>query len=431
MPIVPSRRREVQELIAELGSGSAARRDSAVARLTLLGERAVAPLLASLAAASPLARREALRVVERLRDPRAIPEILALAGSDAPEVATRAVEVSALFPEPRVARALARLVEAAAPAVRRAVTLALARLHGAGLVEATDALLDLLLDEDEDDELRLIALEALSSLEGKSWTRVLDRLRASRSARVAERVVKLARSHAGEPDAAGQALREDVDRAVRGAGGVEATVAARLVGRGLPAAELLLERLRARTDPEHAGRIAVLLRRFDPRIVDAIHRLLPELEGPAVLAVLAGVLGHFQAPGSIPALHRVLERLGQADRRRPAEVALAKARIHLELARLGSRIALYDLREMLAARPAGATELLLDAAARVGDATLLPALAAVAAEDPASREPCAAAIAAIVRREGLRRGSRHARLASRAHQAALDRLWPRPSRGGR
>ena len=103
----------------------------------------------------------------------------------------------------------------------------------------------------------------------------------------------------------------------------------------------------------------------------------------------------------------------------------AKARIHLELAGIGSRIALYDLREMLSARPVRAAPTLLEAASRIGDATLVPALAA---DEAATADLCAAALASIVRREGLRRSSRVVKSVRREHQAALDRLWRRARR---
>ena len=48
MPIVPSRSRQIQELVAALAAASAAERESAEARLRLLGARAVLPLVAAL-----------------------------------------------------------------------------------------------------------------------------------------------------------------------------------------------------------------------------------------------------------------------------------------------------------------------------------------------------------------------------------------------
>ena len=78
MPIVPSRSERVHALVRQLASERPAERDSAVAQLTLLGPRAVEPLLASLTEAPTPARMAALEVLERLGDHRARPAVLDL-----------------------------------------------------------------------------------------------------------------------------------------------------------------------------------------------------------------------------------------------------------------------------------------------------------------------------------------------------------------
>jgi hypothetical protein len=127
---------------------------------------------------------------------------------------------------------------------------------------------------------------------------------------------------------------------------------------------------------------------------------------------------------AIPALHQEIERLSGVPARDmdPAAVADAKAEVHLALSRLDSRIALYDLREMLEARPLRSAGLLLEAAGAVGDKGLVPILARLAAEEPGLFEPCAAAFARIVRRESLRPASASMRRVRAEHQPALARL---------
>ena len=122
------------------------------------------------------------------------------------------------------------------------------------------------------------------------------------------------------------------------------------------------------------------------------------------------------------------EKTVPAGARGPWEAARAAA--HLVLARRGSRIALYDLRETIQrAREPLAMEFLtaLDA---VGDAASLEPLAKAyaSAQDRWWRGHLAQAFRAIVRREGLTR--RHAAV-KRLHErdpALLKELWPaRPS----
>jgi hypothetical protein len=126
----------------------------------------------------------------------------------------------------------------------------------------------------------------------------------------------------------------------------------------------------------------------------------------------------------IPLLLRALERLAPP-RRRATDAGLVHARgtLHEALAELDSRAALHDLREAIEAGPAAPP--LLRAAGRVGDASVVPALARAVAEDPALLEPCAEALAAIAAREKLRRTAGALKAVRPEHRAALDRLWAR------
>lgn len=430
MPIVPSRAREIQKLLAQLGGGEAARREAAVARLTLLGERSVEPLLAWLRTASADGRLQALAVLSRLHDSRALPEILALAKDPHPEVARRAVELAAEYPSARTAQAVAAVLAGADAWTRRAAVASLARLHRAGVVEALDPLLDLLLDEDQDESLRLQCLEAVAHLGRRELRPLLKRLvrYASRPA-LTRRAAELA---GGLEDASPPAsLAREVKQLGQLPVSQEEAALEALAGQGLVAADALIEALLAPSvQAALALRIGKALRRFDLHVLDRIHRALARAETPLALRVLAEASAEFKAPASIPALHRALERLneqGAGSSGAIDAIAETKARIHSVLASLGSRIALYDLREMLEARPPRALPTLLGAAERIGDATVVPALAGLVAEDASNLDPCAAALAAIVRRERLRRTSRALKSVRPERRHALDALWARAS----
>jgi hypothetical protein len=71
---------------------------------------------------------------------------------------------------------------------------------------------------------------------------------------------------------------------------------------------------------------------------------------------------------------------------------------------------------------------LLEVAAKVGDASLAPALAALAAEAPALAPACARSFRAIVAREKLVRRSAALRVVRPEHRAALEMLWGRRGR---
>jgi len=378
MPIVPSRSGRIQELLERLGSPGAGDRDSAVAGLTLLGPRVIGPIGAFLAGAGPETRRAALEVLERLADRAALPHILLLAGDEDEALALRAIEVAASRPDARAVPALGRLLDSPVPGPRRrAAAAALARLQAAGLVEALDPLAGRLLDEREDPSLRVAILEDLLGL---------------------------------DPPLAAAAMRP------------------------------LLAKLSSTTEPELAARVAAVLppnrRGRRPRpgpggprpagpSVD--ERLVAELLAPGLTpeatARVTAALARRGAP-AIPLLLAALERLGPL-RRGPVDAAALRARtaLHEALAALDSRAALYDLREALESRPA--MPALLRAAGRVGDASVVPALARAVAEDPALLEPCADALAAIVAREKLRRTGAALKAVRPEHRPAFDLLWAR------
>jgi hypothetical protein len=419
MPIVPSRTRQIQTLVTRLSSSDEVQRESAAARLVLLGERAVEPLLAALAA--PGAQRvHVIGVLETLRARRVLPHLIALFGDADRAVARRAIEACAAFSEPAAVEALESALASPLAALRRAAAGSLVALHGSGFVEAMDPLLDSLLDEDEDDDVRVVALQVLASLDASGLRAILDRLRRSRSTAVKRRAAELERATAMTADSA-RSLAIDVRRFLEGpAAGTESAMAV-LVPHGSRAAELLAEALvRQPAAGDQALRIGRALRRFPVEVVDVLHRALNGTDAPLPVRILAETLAHFRSPASIPILHRALERLGRGGD--PA-VAEAKARIHLALATLGSRIALYDLRDMLEARPPRAALTLIQAASEIGDASLVPALAALATTEPDLYEPCASAFATIARRERLRRAHKALARVRAAHQPTLARFW--------
>jgi len=139
----------------------------------------------------------------------------------------------------------------------------------------------------------------------------------------------------------------------------------------------------------------------------------------------------------LPDLHRLIERIREREAIEPAarkkEWTVARAAVHVALAKRGSRLALYDLRDSLqgeAPLPAD----FIAALTAMGDASCLEPIAAAHAKTKhaAWRAQLADAFRAIVAREGLTR--RHAavkRLALR-YARALEALWPRaPVESGR
>ena len=147
VPIKASSARQIETLIADLGSDRAATREAAVARLTLVGARAVDRLLLLVdSGASCEARAAALRALEAIADPRALDRVLdALDAADA-------------------------TVACAAAAAARAF------LRGPRGTTAVDRLTTAVLDTARDDDVRIAALRALDDLERSTLAPLLEAL---------------------------------------------------------------------------------------------------------------------------------------------------------------------------------------------------------------------------------------------------------------
>jgi len=295
--------------VAELASASPGVRESAIARLTLLGERAVQALLETLRSGSPVPRLGAIKVLEQLRAPRALPALLGQLGASEGEIVAAAAAAIVGLGSAKAVAPLSTALNHANSEARAAAADALAKLFAAGVEEALEPLVETLLGHKADERLRRIAERALSRL---------------------------------------------------------------------PARELRTIRARLNDAPS---------------------------------APLPGT--------TTTALHRELQ--GVTD-------AAAAVRLHQALAERGSRIALYDLRERLDARPAKAAEPLLEVAARIGDASLVASIAALAADRTALTGACAEALAAIVSREKLRKTHRGVKAVRPEHRRILDGLWSRAAR---
>jgi HEAT repeat protein len=133
---------------------------------------------------------------------------------------------------------------------------------------------------------------------------------------------------------------------------------------------------------------------------------------------------------SLPHLLRIVERVREREASEPAglrdEWTMTRAAAHVALANRGSRLALYDLRESLAAATTPLAVEFLAALSLVGDASCLEAVAAAhtRARNAWWRQRLADAFRTVVVREKLTR--RHAvvkRIEKRSPQT-LRELWP-------
>lgn len=150
MTIKKSAAAHIDALAADLSSDSAVTREAAVARLTVIGPRAVESLLAFLdrSGTGPTARLAALRALEALGDARALDVALRATGDADPGVAGAAVAVARVFLRGRrgatvLDRLTALVLDRARPeAVRLEAVAALGDLKPSTLKPLWDALGD-------------------------------------------------------------------------------------------------------------------------------------------------------------------------------------------------------------------------------------------------------------------------------------------------
>lgn len=315
---------EIQQLVDDLradGHDADVRRESAIARLRVIGARAVGHLLTELAGGARADTRIAiLRALEGQTDVRLVDPIIGALDDPAAEVQLGAVMTArALLESPRGAEVLDRLAAIA-------------------------------LDADRSVRVRVAAAGALGALPSRTTSPVFAR------------------------------LREDPEAAIRAAADAKPTVS--------PAEDPL-----AAIEAAAGGRLP---------------------SDPQLLLYLAGDVGP-TAPLAV--LHRLVTTLREQEAREAQEDRAAAWRtvrgtVHGALARRDSRVALYDLRESIESTGEPLPHGYLDAAALVGDAACLEAIAAAyvraALPEPqtAWRAALRAAAHAIATREKLTR--RHA-----------------------
>lgn len=144
MPIRPSSGVEIRQLIESLGETDEVTRESAVARLAVIGARAADHLLLAFASAPPGTRAGMLRAFEAIGDPRALPIARAALADPSPENVSAAIGVLRAFlnsPQPARARdaldaVVATALDTARPAASRLAALDALRVLPADVREA-------------------------------------------------------------------------------------------------------------------------------------------------------------------------------------------------------------------------------------------------------------------------------------------------------
>ena len=387
-------------------------------------------LLDALDGECPVLRSRAISVLSLIRDSRAWEPIVAQLLDREVRVRVAAALALARFPCSRSVPTLERaLRQDGRHAVRLAALQSLIALFEAGFEEAVVEVVSLLFEQKADRRLRYAALGVIPLLPPRQSRGLLRRLRSDPN-----------------PDMAAVARKIEV----AAAGGVEPDLSAlpaalldlasprperwnqalhRLVGFGEQTiAPLVEEMLRRSRDPEYCTRAGMVLRGLGPRRARPIVDWLERVDDPLPLEVLVEAVGGLEDKPLIYRLKDVIDRLRERERdpaRRPPpeEMQRVRARCHLQLARIGSRVAIDDLKDCLGSPDVRIPVEMLAAVERIGKRDeLLDLLRAWRKEEPLLRSRIRDVFLLIARREKVRRTNRIFSALCPEDRAALEQI---------
>jgi hypothetical protein len=417
---------EVPNLVRRLGSRRVSSVDAARARLSVIGGRAVEALVDALEDADSRVRARVMPLLALIQDPRGRAPLIAMLLDRNPRLRAVAAQCLGRFACADAVAALGRMLRRErCVSVREAAARALVEQFAAGQEQALSSLLQILRDLHEAPRTKIAALAVARLLPAAERRALLTRLRRD-----------------ADPDV--RRMGEDLGEPTRGEGAVDtprllADLASPdyatwnravylLAAQGV--CEPLLAAMRRHAcDPEYCTRAGIALKAMGPRRCRELGDAILEVEEPVPLQILVDVVGALGEKSLIYRMKDLIDRLAQRPLvARPGVLdssARIRAKAHLELARVGSRVAIQDLHEALAAVE-GRIELeLLSALRLIGQrddiATLLRAYPA---QDDFTRQQIADAVLAIMRRERIRRNNRIFHALSAAQREALAQILP-------
>jgi len=408
-----SRATEIPELVKRLGSSRQSAVDAARARLSIIGARAVEALIEANEGDNNRIRAHAMPLLALIQDPRGREPLMAMLLDRDARMREIAARCLARFPSPDSAAALERLLDKeSAHEVRVAAVHALVEQYASGHERAIRRVLAILLDAAEDAKLRVAAFALLPRLRSAHRRGILRRLKQDPAPEIAERASTL--DEAGELQASREtaSLKGLVTDLASENYAVWNEAVHRLTSRGAASVEALIAEMERRShDPEYCTRAGMALKALGPRRARALGDALDRVEEPLPLQVLVDVTGALGDKSLIYRLKDLIDRMAQR-KAVPAQsngfdpMQRVRAKAHLELARVGSRVAIQDLRHALA-DPERRLEIeILAAVELIGKRDeMSDLLRAYVREDRFMRDRIASVVRTIMKRERIRRNS--------------------------
>jgi len=426
-----ARATEIPRLVHRLGSRRPATVDAARARLAIIGARAVDALAETLEGDNNKIRANAMPLLALIHDARGREPLMAMLLDHDPRLREVAARALARFPSVHTVVALERLLDQEkAPRVRVAIVRALVEQYAAGQDRAVRQVVEILFDAEVNPALRDAALGLLPLLPASERRGTLRRLRQDPSKELSSRVEEVERAHSAPVN-----VTATVQKRIRHLASDDYATwneaVHRLSGIGGPAVGPLVDEMKRRAhDPEYCASAGMVLKGLGPRRGRCLAEALDQVEEPLPLQVLVEVAGDLGDKSLIYRLKNLIERIAE-NRAVPAErdgfdpMQRVRAKAHLELARVGSRLAIADLRDALSDPQRRLEPEMVAAVERIGKKDEIPdLLRAYLREDRFLRDRVVMAVRAIMKRERIRRNNRMFHSLSPRQVSALEAILP-------
>jgi len=423
---------EVPELVRRLGSRYPRQVDRARAKLSIMGSHSVDALVGALEGANDRIRARVMLLLALIQDPRGREPLVAMLLDREARMRETAARCVARFPSPEAVSALERLVKREkVREVRIAAVHGLIELYEGGQEPAIRRVLEVMDDPKEEPKVRLAALALVPLLKPSARRSLKRRLKQDPVEEIARRAEEI--EEEGEPPAVRD--RSRLEALVKDLASPDYAVWSeavhRLASGGRTASEAIVVEMRRRAgDPEYCARAGMALKALGRR-VQGLGEWIDEVDEPLPLQVLVEVVGAVGEKALIYRLKNLIDRVAPrgSSASRFDTMQRVRAKAHLELARIGSRVAIADLQAILAD---DGTRLPLEAFSAVeliGKKDEIPLLLrAYLREDPFMRRHIAGVVRSILKRERIRRNSRNLSAIPSEARRALDGILARSRR---
>jgi HEAT repeat protein len=427
---------EIPALVRRLGSRRQSEVDGARARLSIVGARAVEALIQALEGGSDRIRGHAMPLLALIQDPRGREPLVAmLVDRDAKmrEVAARCL---ARFPSRHSVAALERLLKnEKGREVRVAAVQALLAQYDAGQEQAVRMVLALLFDGEEDTRVRGAALPVLALLPPNDRKNLLKRLRQDPAPEISQKAAEFEEGRVVEGRREAATIRGLLRDLASDDYAVWNDALHAICARGAPAVRPLVEEMQHRAhDPEYCARAAMTLKAMGPKRARALAEFLDRVEEPVPLQFLVEVTGTLGDKSVLYRLKDLIDRIARTPERFPPNngfdpMQRVRAKAHLELARIGSRVAVEDMRAILSDPEQRLEVEILAAIQLIGTRDEIPdLLRAHRREDRFMKDRISDVLRTIMKRERIRKNSTTFQALGSEQRRVLDAILRREPR---